>query len=156
MLITNTVRLSRLFTWGIVVRILLVVMGVLLGSLSSGLHAEVYKWIDADGKPHYSDQAPEKRPAERLQLHANSYTPQRVAVNSRVTMYSTSWCGYCKKARLYFRANRIAFTELDIEKNHQAKRQYDRLGGRGVPLILVGERRMSGFSIAGFNKIYRR
>ncbi|WP_198147347.1 glutaredoxin family protein [Gilvimarinus polysaccharolyticus] len=39
----------------------------------------------------------------------------QVEAPTRVVMYA-SWCGYCKKARRYFRANNIPFTEYDIEK----------------------------------------
>lgn len=73
----------------------------------------------------------------------------------QVVMYSTDWCGYCKKARDYFRSQNIAFVEYDIEKNPQARRQYDALGAKGVPVILVGDKRMNGFSVSGFQGIYR-
>lgn len=46
-------------------------------------------------------------------------------------------------------------TEYDIEKDAQARREYDALGARGVPVILVGKKRMNGFSAAGFEKLYR-
>jgi thiol-disulfide isomerase/thioredoxin len=36
--------------------------------------------------------------------------------NKQVTMYSTSWCGYCRKARQVFTQQNIPFRELDIEK----------------------------------------
>lgn len=75
--------------------------------------------------------------------------------SGRVVMYATSWCPYCRKARNYFRDNGIPFTEYDIEKNAQARREYDALGARGVPVILVGKKRMNGFSAAGFEKLYR-
>jgi glutaredoxin-like YruB-family protein len=70
-------------------------------------------------------------------------------------MYSTAWCGYCKKARKYFTSKGIAFIEYDIEKNARAKRDYDALGGKGVPVILVGKKRMNGFSPQGFDRIYK-
>ena len=70
-------------------------------------------------------------------------------------MYSTSWCGYCKKARKYFQANNIPFVEYDIEKNSRAKKRFDRAGGKGVPLILYKGKRLSGLSESGFNRIYQ-
>jgi len=63
-----------------------------------------------------------------------------------VTMYSTSWCGYCKKARRLFERNDIPFEELDIEKSADALQAYQALGGRGVPLIKVGDKVVYGFS----------
>jgi len=45
--------------------------------------------------------------------------------------------------------------ERDIERSRLAKRAYDRLGGNGVPLIVVGENKMSGFSVRQFDRLYR-
>lgn len=75
-------------------------------------------------------------------------------------MYSTVWCGFCKKAKAYFKKKSIAFSERDIEKSSQAKKEYQKLGGGGIPLILVGNRtgtqKISGFSVARFDKAYRK
>ena len=68
------------------------------------------------------------------------------ATRAPVTMFATSWCPYCRKAREYFAANNIPYTELDIEKSEDAKQRYRALGGKGVPVILVGEGRLNGFS----------
>ncbi len=70
-------------------------------------------------------------------------------------MFSASWCGYCKKAKAYFKENRIRFTEYDIEKNSKGKRLYTQMGATGVPVILVGNKRMNGFSESGFNRLYK-
>ena len=72
-----------------------------------------------------------------------------------VVMYSTSWCGYCRQARRYFKSKGIKYVERDIERSRLAKRAYDRLGGNGVPLIVVGENQMSGFSVRKFDRLYR-
>jgi glutaredoxin len=73
----------------------------------------------------------------------------------RVVMYATSWCPYCQQARNYFHQRGIPYLERDIEKDVAARRDYKAFGGRGVPVIFVGKRRMNGFSISGFEKIYR-
>lgn len=92
--------------------------------------------------------------------HANPAVPEpqllAQADNSRqVVMYATSWCPYCEQARNYFREQGIPYVEYDIEKNEEARRAYKAFGGRGIPVIFVGKRRMNGFSVAGFNRIYR-
>lgn len=125
--------------------------------------AEIYKWTDAQGRVHYGDNPADTVQAEKVTVEINSYehvsydaVDSSQAVDSRkVIMYSTSWCGYCKQARRYFQQQGIAFTEFDIEKDRGAKRRYDKLGGRGVPVILVGEKRMNGFSVQGFQRLYR-
>ena len=54
----------------------------------------------------------------------------------------------------YFLKKGIAFVEYDIQKNEQARREYRALGARGVPVILVGDKRLNGFSEKTFNKLY--
>ncbi len=64
----------------------------------------------------------------------------------KVVMYSTPTCGYCKRARAFFTKNNIGYTEHDITTDKLANQRYRKLNGRGVPLILVGEKRISGFN----------
>lgn len=123
--------------------------------------AEVFKWTDAQGRVHFSDQPPADAAAEQVRLRINTYESAAVVPggaaasgDGKVVMYSTSWCGVCKKARAYFKENRIAFTEYDVEKSDQGRREYARLGARGVPVILVGTARMNGFSPDGFRRLY--
>jgi glutaredoxin len=124
--------------------------------------AEIYRWTDAEGRVHFSDEPHDSVPSEQVTVRVNSYksvtyeslgayTPPN---DKRVIMYATSWCGYCKKARNYFEKNRVRYVEYDIEKNPRAKEEFDRLGGKGVPLIVVGRTKMRGFSEAGFRDIY--
>ena len=65
-----------------------------------------------------------------------------------VVMYATEWCGYCAKARKFFTDKGIAYTELDAEKDANARRQYLALDSRGYPLIYVGTHRFEGWGPA--------
>ncbi len=81
-----------------------------------------------------------------------------VAQNTQpqVVMYATSWCPYCAKARAYFARKGIAYVEHDIEKSVAASVEFKRLGGRGVPLIYIGQERMSGFHEQEFDILLAR
>ena len=134
---------------------------LLLCFLSLTTQAEIYQWKDANGKTHFSDQKPEHQQAETVELKTNSYSPagvgiERPAAKPSVLMYSTAWCGYCKKARQYFRRNHIPFRELDIEKSSSAKRSFDNYGSGGVPLIVIGQKTMRGFSASRFENLYKQ
>jgi mycoredoxin len=37
-----------------------------------------------------------------------------------LTMYTTPWCGYCKRLKRQLAAEEIEVTEVDIEQNHEA------------------------------------
>lgn len=60
---------------------------------------------------------------------------------NEVVLYSTSWCGYCAKTRAYFAENQIPYTDLDIEQSEIAHSEFKRLGGVGVPLVVVNNGR---------------
>lgn len=63
-----------------------------------------------------------------------------------IEMYVTDWCPTCKAAEKYIAAKNYPVVRYDIEKDKSAERRYRELGGHGVPLILVGAQRMTGFS----------
>ena len=64
-----------------------------------------------------------------------------------IVLYSTSWCGYCRKARAWLTANGIPYVEKDIEKDRVAHSEYQRLGKgySGVPLLSVNGAVIRGF-----------
>lgn len=72
----------------------------------------------------------------------------------KVVLYSAEWCAYCKAARAYFNAKQVPFIERDIEKSSQAHRDYQNLGGQGVPLITINHRVLRGFDKAAFKVAY--
>ena len=136
--------------------------------------AQVYKWTDASGKTHYGDKPPEDVEKKELDIRVPSYegpvevrdwgailrrksaaADKPVASATSVTMYMTSWCPHCKRARAYFTQKGIAFTELDVEKSAAGRKGYEALGGGGVPIILVGEKMMRGFSPQSFEALRR-
>jgi len=151
-----------------------IVLAVLLAiSLHAG--AGVYTWVDEHGVRQFSDKPPAAAAAgSRVrsievpqigtvvtrQLPADALPPRsaakKTARSRRVVMYSAQWCGVCKRAARYFRDQGIAFREKDIDQSPQARREFERLGGRGVPLILVGRRKLAGFSPASFEQLYSR
>lgn len=136
---------------------------VLLLLLTTHAGAEIHKWVDAQGKTHFSDMPPAGQQTEQLELKINTYTAveitpleQRLGKPDKVVMYSATWCGICTKAKQYFKANDIPYVVYDIEKSRAGKQGFKQLKGRGVPIILVGGKRMNGFSVAKFEKLYKQ
>ncbi len=141
--------------------LLLLLVGMLsLYSLTAA--AAIYKWVGEDGRTHFTDKPPRDVKSDTVKLQINTITTPKLqstdldlASPNTVIMYSAVWCGVCKKAKNYFKTKRIAFKEYDIEKSVKGKRDFKHLGGRGVPVILVGKKRLNGFSIKSFEAIYR-
>ena len=67
---------------------------------------------------------------------------------TEVVLYSTQWCGYCAAARRFMDKHGVPYTELDIEKSTVAHDAYRRLGGKGVPLIVIDEQIVYGYDEA--------
>jgi len=138
-----------------------IVLYVFVLSINTFTHAEIYKWVDKHGKSHFTDAPPTGFKTEEVRLKINTYSAveikpleQRLGSDDKVVMYSAAWCGICKKAKHYFRTNNIPYKVYDIEKNRIGKMDFKLLGGTSVPIIIVGKKRMNGFNIARFNKLY--
>jgi glutaredoxin len=68
-----------------------------------------------------------------------------------VTMYSTSWCPHCQRARDYLRSRGIGFIEHDVDQSDSAKRRMRQINpAGGVPTIQIDDELMVGFSESGF------
>jgi glutaredoxin 3 len=65
---------------------------------------------------------------------------------SKVLLFSTSTCSWCRRAKRYFRERRIPFKEINIERDQQAARDIVRKTGQtGVPVIKIGNSWIVGF-----------
>ena len=71
---------------------------------------------------------------------------QMTAQPASVVIYATPNCGYCARARAFFKKHAVSYTEYDITADKRARERYKKLNGIGVPLILVGETRVPGFN----------
>ncbi len=128
---------------------------------SSHSSAEIFTWKDAQGRTHFGDKPPAHLEAKHLELKINTISrPEVTTLDSgfgsqkKVVIYSTEWCGACRKAKGYFKQKSIPYKEYDVEKSSKGRRDYKRLKGKGVPIILVGKQRMNGFSPGRFDSIY--
>lgn len=69
-----------------------------------------------------------------------------------VELYTTQWCPYCRKAEAFLEANGIAYLSYDIERDEAAAKRKQQLDQRkGVPLAVIGNQTIYGFS----ERLYR-
>jgi glutaredoxin len=84
-------------------------------------------------------------------------TPHGESERSKVELYVTSWCPYCKQAKQYFRSRDIPFTAYDIEKDGRAARRKAELDTRGgVPFAVINGQKIYGFSPEAYEKALER
>ncbi|GGP88430.1 mycoredoxin [Streptomyces roseolilacinus] len=56
-----------------------------------------------------------------------------------VTMYSTTWCGYCRRLKSQMDREGIAYTEINIEQDPESAAFVEKVnnGNQTVPTVLV-------------------
>ena len=55
-----------------------------------------------------------------------------------VTMYSTPWCGYCRRLRTQLEDSGVSYTEVDIDEDREAAEFVMQVNGgnRTVPTVV--------------------
>ena len=75
----------------------------------------------------------------------------------KVELYVTSWCGYCKKAKAFFRSRGIRFVEYDVERNPAAARRMSRMtSSSGVPFAVINGYAIQGYSEAAYKEALKK
>jgi glutaredoxin len=91
------------------------------------------------------------RVIKRDKLERALASEQALPEQKPIILYSTNWCGVCKKARRFMEEKGLAFVEKDIESDRSAARELQEKCERakvplgGVPIIDVGGQLMRGF-----------
>ncbi len=81
--------------------------------------------------------------------------PETKAANANtVVIYTTPTCPHCRRALKHMQDRRIAYVQKDIQHDRANHAEFKRIGGRGVPHILMGSHVMVGFSPQGFDRRY--
>ena len=78
-------------------------------------------------------------------FHPSQVVSEQTQAKANVVLYATDWCGYCKLTRRFLDQKGIPYREFDIEKDALARKAYEALGGRGIPLIDVNGTLIRGF-----------
>ncbi len=78
-----------------------------------------------------------------------AFSPSQSASNTEahsVILYATSWCGYCAKTRELLNKNDIKYFEYDVEKSAEGREQRKKLGGNGVPVLVINGEVVKGYN----------
>lgn len=59
-------------------------------------------------------------------------------MTQHITVYSTTWCSDCKRTKQWFDEHKIAYKEINIEKNGKAVAYVQKINGgmQSVPTIV--------------------
>lgn len=117
---------------------------------------QVYRWVDATGRVQYSDQPPPpgtKNVQEKnvggnsIQNNDLSLVAQDAQKKNPVTMYVSECGDSCDAAKAYLNKRGIPYTMVDPTRSLELNKKFkEETGGQVVPVLKVGEKRLSGWN----------
>lgn len=73
-----------------------------------------------------------------------------------ITVYSTTWCGFCHAAKQYFDSLGVKYEDKDVEKDIEAAQAaVEKSGQMGVPVIDIDGDIVVGFDRAKIDVLLR-
>jgi glutaredoxin len=125
-------------------------LALLLCSVAAS--AQVFKWVDANGKTHYSDKPPPATAKQAQVTNASTgvstegmpYTLAQAVRSAPVTLWTTSPCAGCDSGRSLLKARGIPFAEKTV-KTAEDEQALKAAGGDGLPMLVVGASKTNGY-----------
>jgi glutaredoxin len=125
------------------------------------VQAQVYRWVDENGKVQYSDKPPppNAKNVQKKSLSGGSGSPplpyavQEAAKNFPVTLYTNEECKeFCANARDLLTKRGVPFKEISIE-DRQGMDNFKKLtGGSNFPVLIVGREMKKGFETSTYHE----
>jgi glutaredoxin len=127
----------------------------------SSAHAQMYRWVDADGRITFSDKPPPAKylPKEHDVSSATqdssdsglNFTLSEAKKNFPVTMYTSNECSGCDEGRALLKKRGIPFSEKTIQTVEDVKQLKQISGGEQLPYLTVGRNAQTGFNERTWN-----
>lgn len=136
----------------------LAALGAALLMCLPSANAQMYKWIDAKGKIHYSDKPPPPS-AREAPIKAGAggsvtvplpFELAEAARNHPVVLYTGGACGGCDQGRTYLRSRGIPFVEKTVFTAADDAKLREAGSPGQVPLLLVGRSKSVGFETSAW------
>ena len=124
--------------------------------------SNVYRWVDKDGKVHFSSEPPPADAANVTQKRMGAasvdegqmpFATREAMKRNPVTLFVSNNCGaLCADGRNLLSSRGIPYTERNAEANPaDAEKLKQIVGALQVPLLMVGERPVKGFDQGVWN-----
>jgi glutaredoxin len=133
-----------------------ILAAVLLVASQAQAQSSVYRWVDKDGKVHFSDAPPPEEAKDVSQKRMGGgyveegqlpYATQVAMRRSPVTLYISSDCGdLCASGRELLVNRGIPYSERNAQNSADAETIRKLVGALEVPVLVVGETSLKGFS----------
>ncbi|MEM6455855.1 MAG: glutaredoxin family protein [Acidobacteriota bacterium] len=107
--------------------------------------------IDGDTVAYTEEDGTEQTmPLAQVNLDASKMATD---MGNRITMYATSWCGFCERTREFMAQIGVPFVEKDIEADPSAFAEFNaKVGKSGVPVLDIDGQLVRGFRPADIRR----
>jgi glutaredoxin len=130
-------------------------LGLALLLSAGSASAQMYKWVDAAGKTHFSDTPPPANaktapikggaPSAGPSTAGLPFALANAVKNFPVTLYTTASCGPCDAGRSFLRGRGIPFSEKTVTTSGDSERVKAAGGDGMLPLLVVGSAKSNGY-----------
>jgi glutaredoxin len=143
-------------------RIISMLCAAAVVSLAAQAQTNVYRWVDKDGKVHFSDSPPPSDVKESTSKRMGGgvvadpqmpFATQEAMKKNPATLFVSSDCGgLCDSGRALLARRGIPFSERNAQTDKAAAEEVKkRTGGLQVPVLLLGEKPVKGYDEALWN-----
>ena len=123
-------------------------------SLSAAAQSTLYRWVDQDGKVHFTDTPPpsdaksatQKRYGSAADEQVLPFTTQTAMKKNPVMLWVAPNCEPCNQGRTLLSNRGIPFSERDVQANVETQQAFKAVSGDlNVPVLDVGGNMIKGF-----------
>jgi glutaredoxin len=83
------------------------------------------------------------------------YSVHVAGQSHKITLYGTTTCSYCKKARAWLGARNIAYNDVLVDESAEAQKRYGTLGTDAVPVLVSETHLLVGFKEQEYKQFLR-
>lgn len=137
------------------------IAAAILFSACAGASGQAYRWVDRNGKVHYTQDPPppgakgvQRKSFRQGAVDPSSlpYATQVAAKNSPVALYTAPDCGEpCDRARALLVKRVVPFREVSVLSQNEVD-ELKRISGKSdIPLLVVGAQAQSGYAEGAYH-----
>jgi len=146
-----------------IARALAVGVALLLGCVSATALAQTYRWVDKDGRVHYTDTPPpptNTRSVEKISTQSGTvsdsqpfaFSLQQAVKANPVKLYTFSGCSAaCSDAKALLAKRGVPYTEVSVDSLDKREELKRVSGSNNVPVLVVGKTVKQGFEAGMYN-----
>lgn len=129
-------------------------------SLGAAAQSTLYRWVDKDGKVHFTDTPPpadakgatQKRFGQAADEQPLSFSLQAAMKRNPVMLWLGPNCEPCAQGRLLLSNRGVPFSERDVQANVETQEAFKAVSSDlSVPVLDVGGNRLRGFEEGQWN-----